>query len=104
MESPNTFICFTPILSAIVSPIKYASYSVAFLEHEKPSLKDKGMVSPFSQLSAIPTPFEVVVADPSNLIIYFFPRISVTTTSLGISSLSEPSSFPRNCANRTAMA
>ena len=50
-------------------------------------MKDKGMVSPFSQLSTTPTPFEVVVVDPSNLIVHFFP---------GISSLSELSSFLGN--------
>ena len=96
MESPNTLICFTPILSAIVNPVKYASYSAALLEQENPSLKDKGMVFPFSQLSTTPTPFEVVVVDPSNLIVYFFFGVFVIATSLGISSLSELSSFPRN--------
>ena len=71
------------MLSAIVNPVKYASYSAALLEHEKPSLKDKGMISPFSQLSTIPTPFEVAVADSSNLMVHFFPGISVTATSQG---------------------
>ena len=72
MESPNTLICFTLILSAIVNLVRYASYLATLLEQEKPSLKDKGMVSPFSQLSMTPTPFEVVVADPSNLVVHFF--------------------------------
>ena len=67
-------------------------------------MKDKGMVSLSSQLSTIPTPFEVIVADPSNLIIHFFPGASTTTTSLGISSLSELSSSPGNYANRFDMA
>ena len=49
---------------------------------------NKGIVSPFSQLSTTPTPFEVVVSDPSNLIVHFFPGISVTATLPGISSLS----------------
>ena len=74
LESPNTLMCFTPILSATVSPVKYASYSAALLEQENPSLKDKDMVSPSSQLSTIPTPFEVIVADPSNLIVHSFLR------------------------------
>ena len=96
MESLNTLICFTPILSAIVSPVKYASYSAVLLEHEKPSLEDNGMVSPFSQLSTTPIPFEVAIANPPNLIVHFFLGISVTATSLGISSLSGLSSFPGN--------
>ena len=96
MESPNTLICFTLILSAIVNLVRYASYSATLLEQEKPSLKDKGMVSPFSQLSMTPTPFEVVVADPSNLVVHFFHGISIITISPGISSLSELSSFLGN--------
>ena len=103
MESPNTLICFITILSATVNSVKYASYLAALLEQENPSLKDKGMVSPSSQLSTIPTPFEVVVADLSNLIVHFFPRESTTATSPEISSLSELSS-PGNYANRFAMA
>ena len=97
-------MCFTPILSATVNPVKYALYSVVLLEQENPSLKEKGMVSLSSQLSTTPTPFEVVVADPSNLIVHFFLGTSTTTTSPGISSLSEFSSSPRNYANRSAMA
>ena len=92
------------MLSATVNPVKYTSYSAALLEQENQSLKDKGMVSPSSQLSTIPTPFEVVVADPSNLIVHFFLGTSTTTTSPGISSLSELSSSPGNCANRSTMA
>ena len=97
-------MCFTPILSATVSPVKYALYSAALLEQENPSLKDKGMVFPSSQLSTTPTLFEVVVADSSNLIVHFFPGASTTATSLGISLLSELSFSPGNCANRFAMA
>ena len=67
-------------------------------------MKDRGMVFPSSQLSTTPTPFEVVIADPSNLIVHFFPGISATATSLGISSLSELFSFLGNCASRSAMA
>ena len=78
---------FTPILSATVNSVKYASYSAALLEQENPSLKDKGMASPSSQLSKTPTPFEVVVADPSNLIVHFFLGTSTTATSPGISFL-----------------
>ena len=97
-------MCLTPILSATVNPVKYASYSTALLEQENPSLKDKGMVSPSLQLSTTPTPFEVVVADHSNLIVHFFPGTFAIATSPGISSLSELSSSPGNCANRFAMA
>ena len=97
-------MCFTPILSATINLVKYASYSAALLEQENPRLKDKGMVSPSSQLSTIPTPFEVLVADPSNLIIYFFPGASTTATSPGISLLSELSSSLGNCANRSVIA
>ena len=97
-------MCFTLMLSATVNPVKYASYSAALLEQENPSLKDKGMVSPSLQLSTIPTPFEVLVADPSNLIVYFFPGASTTATSPGISSLSELSSSLGNYANRSAIA
>ena len=104
LESPNTFMCFTPILSATVNPVKYASYLTALLEQENPSLKGKGMVSPSSQLSTTPTPFEVVVADYSNLIVHFFPWTFAIATSHGISSLSELSSSHGNCANRSAMA
>ena len=57
-------------------------------------MKDKGMVSPFSQLSITPNPFEVVVANPSNLIVHFFLGSSATATFLGISSLNELFSFP----------
>ena len=103
MESPNNLMCFTPMLSATVSLVKYTSYSAALLEQENPSLKDKGMVSSSSQLSTIPTSFEVIVADPSNLIVHFFPGASTTATLPGISSLSELSSSPGNCANRSAM-
>ena len=97
-------MCFTPMLSATVNPVKYTSYSAALLEQENQSLKDKGMVSPSSQLSTIPTPFVVVVAESSNLIVHFFPGTSTTNTSPGISSLSELSSSPGNCANRSTMA
>ena len=84
------------MLSAMVNPVNYASYSAALFEQENPSLEDKGMVSPSSQLSTILSPFEVVVADPSNLIVHFFPRSSVTATSPRISSLSEHSFFLGN--------
>ena len=67
-------------------------------------LKDKGMVSPSSQLSTTPNPFEVVVAHPSNLIVHFIHGSFATTTFLGISSLSELFSFLGNCASRSAMA
>ena len=97
-------MCFTPILSATINPVKYASYSTALLEQENPSLKDKGMVSPSSQLGTTPTPFEIIVADPSNLIVHFFLETSATATSPRISSLSELSSSLGNCANRSAMA
>ena len=104
MESPNTLMCFTLMLSATVNLVKYSSYSATLLEQENLSLKDKGMVSPSSQLSTTPTPFEVVVADYSNLIVHFFPGTFATATSPRISSLSELSSFPGNYANRSAMA
>ena len=104
MESPKTLICFTSILSAMVNPVKYASYSAVLFEQENLSLKDKGMVSPSSQLSTTLIPFEVVVADPSNLIVHFFPKISATATFPRISSLSEHFSFPGNYASRSAMA
>ena len=61
-------------------------------------------MSPSLQLSTTLSPFEVVVADPSNLTVHFFPRISTIATSPGISSLSKHSSFPRNWASRFAMA
>ncbi|XP_065625328.1 peroxidase 64 [Quercus suber] len=86
------------------SLVRYASYSTALFEHGNSSLKDNGMVSSSSQLSIIPRPFEVVVADPSNLMIHFFHRSSVTATSLRISSLSEHSSSPGNWASRSTMA
>ena len=86
------------------NPVKYVLYSIALFEQEKPNLKDKGMVSPSSQLSTIPSPFEVVVTDSSNLIVHFFPGISANATSPRISSLSEHFSFPGNWANRSAMA
>ena len=92
------------MLSAMVNPVRYASYSAALFEKENPSLKDKGMVSPSSQLSITPTPFEVMVANPSNLIVHFFPWTFATATSPGIFSLNEHSSFPGNWANRSAMA
>ena len=85
-------------------PVKYTSYSAALLEQENPSLKDKGMVSPSSQLSTTPTPFEVVVANLSNLIVHFFLGISAITTSPGISLLSELSSFPGNYASTSDIA
>ena len=69
LKSPKTLICFTSMLSAMVNPVRYASYSVALFEQKNPSLKDKGMVYTSSQLSITPNPFEVVVADPSNLIV-----------------------------------
>ena len=104
MESPKTLICFTHMLSAMVNPVRYVSYSAALFEQENPNLKDKGMVSPSSQLSTTPNPFEVVVANPSNLIVHFFLGSSTTATSLGISSLNEPFSFPGNWASRFTMA
>ena len=88
----------------MVSPVKYASYSAALFEQENPSLKDKGMVSPSSQLSMIPSPFEVAIADPSNLIVHFFLENSVTATVSGISLLSKHSSFPRDWASKSTMA
>ena len=54
------------------------------------------MVFPSSQLSTIPKPFEVVVADSSNLMVHFFLRSFAAAISLGISSLSEHSSSPGN--------
>ena len=84
------------MLSAMVNLIKYASYSAALIEQENPNLKDKGMVSLSSQLNTIHNPFEVIVANPSNLIVHFFPGSSATATSPGISSLSDHSSFPGN--------
>ena len=89
MKSHKTLICFTHILNAMASSVKYVSYSVALFEQENPSLKDDDMASLSSQLSTIASPFEVVVVDPSNLIVHFFPGISVIATSPGISSLSE---------------
>ena len=84
------------MLSAMVNPVRYVSYSAALFEQENPNLKDKGMVSPSSQLSTTPNPFEVVVADPSNLIVHFFLGSFATATSPGIYLLSEPSFFPGN--------
>ena len=46
------------------------------------------MVPPSSQLSRIPTPFEAVVADPSNLMVHFLLGCSTTATSPRISLLS----------------
>ena len=80
----------------MANPVKYASYSAALFEYENQSLKDNSIVSLSSQLSIIPNPFEVVIADPSNLIVHLFPGSSATATSLGISSLSEHSSFLGN--------
>ena len=84
------------MLSAMANSVKYASYSVALFEHGNSSLKDNGTVSPSSQLSTIPRPFEVVVADPSNFMVHFFHGRSTITTSPRISSFSEHSSSPRN--------
>ena len=84
------------MLSAMVNPVNYALYSAALFEQENPNLEDKGMVSPSSQLSTILSPFEVVVADPSNLTVHFFLGGSATATSSGISLLNEHSSFPGN--------
>ena len=92
---------YTP---SLFFPVKYDSYSVALFEHENPSLNDRGMVSPSSQLSITPNLFEVVVADLSNLIVYLFPGISTIATSPRISSLNEHSSSPEKWANRSVMA
>ena len=90
--------CYTASL------VRYASYSAPLFEQGNSSLKDNGTVSPFLQLSTIPRPFEVTVADPSNLIVHLFLGSFVTATSLGISSLSEHSSSPRNWASKSTMA
>ena len=104
MKSPKTLICFTHILNAMASSVKYVSYSAALFKQENPSLKDDDMASLSSQLSTIASPFEVVAADPSNLIVHFFPRSSTISTSPGISSLSEHSSFLENWASKSTMA
>ena len=88
----------------MVSPGRYAFYLVALFKQGNLSLKDNCTVSPFSQLSTIPRPFEVAVADPSNLMVHLFLGSSATTTSLRISSLSEHSSSLGNWATRYAMA
>ena len=77
---------------------------VALFKQGNSSLKDNGTVSPSSQLSSIPRLFEVVVADPSNLMVHFFPRSSAVATSPRISSLSEHSSSLGNWASRSTMA
>ena len=100
LESPKTLICFTPMLSAMTNPVRYASYSVALFEWGNSSLKDNSMVSLSSQLSTIPRPFEVDVADLSNLMTHFFPRSFVTANSPKVSSLSEHFSSLGNWASK----
>jgi len=80
------------MLSATANPVRYALYLVTLFKQGNSSLKDNGTVSPSLQLSTIHKPFEVVVVDPSNLMVYFFLGGFATITSLGISSLSEHSS------------
>ena len=62
------------------------------------------MVPPSSQLSRIPTPFEAVVTDPSNLMVHFLLGCSTTATSPRISLLSGHSFSLGNWANKSAIA